>query len=589
MAPTPRQRNMTLILVSGALIVALTYLQPELRTSPFGWDWREIEQGPFVGSPRLDATDPVDVRVLEGPDAQWTAELLWSTGLEVLGIGPPGQHPGVGDEVWLQPDGGCDGLAGLIEHHGRGGMVLTWSSCPELLTALGLPAPTPWRTEGAVARLEGHRELGPIALPIEGAEWPEEVADGADLVLRRAEGGVIGVVRGSTAAFSFDLAGWLLRLRQGEPELAGIDRDGIHGTKPNDLRPFYWSSPTWRLPSAELWAELLVFVAERLRGEPMTRLWPLPTTAPSALVMTSDQDFVDYEWVDPLLARVEERGGEASVLLTWGTRQERGSAVDADGGDGPDSRDSRLAREWGHGLGLHPNGFGLGSPREVERTIRLHHERMQPALDEGSLRAIRHHALLWWGYDEPVRLAAELGYWVELNYVSIDPRFRGPGFGFGAARPVRFQARDGELLPILSLPTQIEDDVLTGDFPYSPGLTSAQAVLASSILMDEAVRHRVPLTANIHPLGMGLDEGALLGGLLEAAVERGVPIVSAERYATSAWDRLRRLTGAAPGDPRVPQWRWSPGDHCPTAVALSVLGGPGCLEQISGPMEARSP
>jgi hypothetical protein len=418
---------------------------------------------------------------------------------------------------------------------------------------------------------------------VQGAEWPEQVAYGADLVLRRAEGGVIGLVRGETALFSFDLADWLQRLRQGEPDLVGIDRDGVHGTKPNDLRPFAWSSPTWRIPSAEVWADLVVFLAEQLRGEPMNRLWPLPTTAPSALVMTSDQDFIDYDWVDPLLARVELRGGEATVLLTSHTRQGRDVAVDADGGVGPDGREARRAREWGHGLGLHPNGFGLGSPQEVVRAIRLHHERLEPTLAAGSLRAIRHHALLWWGYDDPVRLAAELGYWVELDYVSIDPRFRGPGFGFGAARPLRFRALEGEVLPILSLPTQIEDDVLTGDFPYSPKLSSEQAVLASGHVLDEAVRHRVPLTANIHPLGMGLDEAVLLDGLLDATVARGLPILSAERYATQAWDRLRRVSGTSSGDPRVPQWRWTPTTGCEEPVPVSVFGPAGCLEQISGP------
>lgn len=583
MSLTPRHRNFVLIFVSATLIVALTYLQPELRTSPFGWDWREVTQGPFEGAPRIDAGDLVPVRVLESEDADWVAELMWSTGVEGLAIGPPGEHLGIGAEVWILPEGPCDDLQPFLDHVGREGKVITWSTCPEVRAALGVPEPTPWRLEGAVAQLDGRRELGPIALPVHGAEWHEEVAEDAELVLRRAEGGVIGFIRGPAAVFSFDLADWLHRLRQGEPELAGIDTDGVHGTKPNDLRPFGWSSPTWRIPSADLWAELLVHLSEQLRDEPLERLWPLPTTAPSVLVMTSDQDFVDYEWVDPLLARVEERGGEASVLLTVHTRQERASSTEDDGGDGPGANDERLAQQWGHGLGLHPNGFGLGSPQQVERAIRLHHERLEPTLDPGSLRAIRHHALLWWGYDEPVRLAAELGYWVELNHVSINPRFRGPGFGFGAARPTRYRTRDGGVLPILSLPTQIEDDVLTGDFPYSPGLSSEQAVLASRHLLDEAIRHRVPLVANIHPLGVGLDEGVLLDGLLDAATERGVPIMSAERYATWAWDRLRRVSGQGPFEAsRVPQWRWTWSVSCPDTVTVSVLGPEGCLEQVSG-------
>jgi len=575
---------MVLIFVSATLIVALTYLQPEVRTSPFGWDWREVTDGPFEGSSRVGSGDVVGIRILDGPDAEWTSELFWSTGTEGVRIGPPGEHLGIGAEVWVLPEGPCDDLQPFLDHVARDGKVITWSSCPEVRAALELPEPTAWRAEGAVASLGGRRELGPIALPIDGAEWDEGVAEGAELVLHRAQGGVIGIVRGQVAAFSFDLADWLHRLRQGEPDLAGIDTDGFHGTKPNDLRPFGWSSPTWRIPSADVWAELLVFVAEQLRGEPINRLWPMPTEAPSVLLMTSDQDFVEYAWVDTLLARVEERGGEASALLTVHTRQGRASTPDEAGGDGPAAGDRRLARQWGHGLGLHPNGFGLGSPRQVEQAIRLHHERLEPELEEGTLRVIRHHALLWWGYDEPVRLAAELGYWAELNHVSINPRFRGPGFGFGSARPLRYRARDGALLPILSLPTQIEDDVLTGDFPYSPKLSSEQAVLASRHLMDEAIRHRVPLVANIHPLGVGLDQGVLLDGLLEVAAERGIPVMSAERYATWAWDHLRRVSGEGPfEDSRIPQRRWTWSGGCPDALPVSVFGPDGCLEQISGP------
>jgi hypothetical protein len=190
-----------------------------------------------------------------------------------------------------------------------------------------------------------------------------------------------------------------------------------------------------------------------------------------------------------------------------------------------------------------------------------------------------------------MELYAELGLWMELNFVSIGPAFDGPGFLFGSARPARFLGRS-ETLPVLSQPTQIEDDVLIGDFAYSSGLSSEGAVSASARLLDTARRHRVPLVANLHPLLVVEDQGRLLDGLLDAARSRGLPILSAERWATQSWHRLRLVISTelqlskvgwttaptAAADPRVPQWLWSPHrGSCAMLERPSVLSSEGCL------------
>jgi hypothetical protein len=549
---TQRRRNAILILVCGTLIFVLPYLRPELRVSPFGWDWRTVEEGPFAGAPVADAEQAVALRILDGPDAAWTAELLWSTGALDVRVGSPASHAGADDEVWLLPAGDCASADAALEHVTRGGPLITWSDCPALLEGLGLPTPVPWSQEGAVGQVDGQPALRTLALPDAGGEW-QQALEGVGLTVHRAQGGLVAVERGPVLAWSFDLAGWLLRLRQGEAEWIGFDRDGDGRVTPTDLRPFPWASPTWRTPSVDLWAELVVHGAGRLRARPLDRLWPLPTEAPSALVLTTEQADADPERIGALLALVEQRKGEATILL---------------GEELPDGRSVRLARDWGHGLALQPDGVDLGSPQEVAALVRQVHADSAPALQPAEVRALRMRQGQWWGFDAPARLFAELGLWVELGHVSRSERHRGAGFGFGSARPLRYRGTDGALLPLLSWPTTI----VQGRLP------AEQALLGARNLLDEATRHRLPLVADVAPPGGAGDEGLLLLGLLDEAAMRGLPVIGAERAATWAWDHRRRVSGHGPGDPAVPQLLWQPGGDCPHPVSPSVLEPPGCLE-----------
>jgi hypothetical protein len=321
------------------------------------------------------------------------------------------------------------------------------------------------------------------------------------------------------------------------------------------------------------------------------------------LILTSDQDFAEPSWMDSMLARAEERGGEMTLLTTAGTRQHNSAPAAEGGGQFLSEGALSGARSWGHGFGMHPNAAGLASESDQVQAIRSSYERTTALLGEHP-RIVRNHYLVWWDAEKPMALYAALGLWMELNYVSIGPGFDGPGFLFGSARPARFVGAEATL-PVLSQATQIEDDVLTGDFAYSSGLSSAGAVAASGRLFDVAVRHRVPLVANLHPLWVVEDGAELLDGLLDAAKSRGLPIVSAERWATQSWHRLRLVMdaklerregagdtraswevapgSASPGAPEVPQWLWTPQDGpCATEHRPSVLSAVGCLTPWSG-------
>lgn len=607
----PRSRNNALIFACLLFFVALRAITPEAPPAPPDWDWRTVREGPTSELGLVGATEFTPVRVVGDPadiEVRTTAELLWSAGLLGVRIGPAAVSASSGLEVWVLPglahSSDChrrmasSSGAAVLTHVGQGGAVVSFEPCEELSLALGAPPQVPYAgSPGQTAFVRALDGDGPVPLPLasEGFEFAPSGMGTWHPVVSRAGGRPVVSRAPNAALFSFSLSSWLRLLRQGDPVFSGQDRDGIHGPNPNDLRPFPWAAPVWRHPTVTVWTEVLVSEVSRLalsRVGGLPRIWALPSLASSALILTSDQDFAEPERMDSMLARVAERGGEMSLLTTAGTRQRNSAPASEGGGDFLSQDALSRARTWGHGFGMHPNPAGLATAAEQGQVVRTSFERTTALLGVAP-RVVRNHHLAWWDAEEPMSVYAELGLWMELNFVSIGAGFDGPGFLFGAARPARFITQESTL-PVLSQSTQIEDDVLTGDLAYSARLSSAEAVAASGVLFDVALRHGVPLVANLHPLWVVEDQGELLGGLLDAAESRELPIVSSERWATQSWQRLRlamgvlltpgpegvRLTSeTVPGvDAAVPQWLWTPrGADCAIVRRPSVLSEAGCL------------
>jgi len=610
-----RSRNNALIFACLLFFVALRAVTPDAPSATPEWDWRAVTEGPTDELGLVGAGEFTPVRVVGDSadiEVRTTAELLWAAGLLGVRIGPPSSAATSSGEVWVLP-GTADSTdcaqrmasawgAAVLRHVARGGAVVSFEPCEEISLALGAPIQVPYAgSPGQTAFATARDGDGPVPLPLasEGFEFAPAGMGTWNPVVSRAGGRPVVSAASDSALFSFSFSRWLRLLRQGDPAFSGQDRDGVHGPKPNDLRPFPWAAPLWYHPTVTVWTEVLVSEISRLarsRVGALPRIWALPSLAPSALILTSDQDFADPSWMDSMLARVEERGGEMSLLTTAGTRQLNSAPASEGGGDFLSQAALRRAQSWGHGFGMHPNPVGLATAAEQGQVVRTSFERTTQLLGEAP-RVARNHYLAWWDAEEPMSIYAGLGLWMELNFVSIGGEFGGPGFLFGSARPARFVTQESTL-PLLSQATQIEDDVLTGDFSYSAGLSSAGAVAASGRLFDVAVRHGVPLVANLHPLWVVEDQGEMLGGLLDAATSRGLPIVSSERWATQSWQRLRlvmgvgltsgpegvRLTseGVAGVDAAVPQWIWTSGEvGCATVRRPSVLSEVGCLRPWS--------
>lgn len=372
-------------------------------------------------------------------------------------------------------------------------------------------------------------------------------------------GGELLHQKGPVAVLSFDLPAHIEALRQGDPSLAGIDFDGDGTTRAVDLRPFPWSSPTWRLPSADVWAEVLAAAIDVTSGRAHPRLWPVPEGQPSAVALTIEQNGADDETLRTLFDTLESADVEATLLL-----------------DGP--LKATLLQELadsGHGLGIQPHGTGLGSPREVEAVVREALARARGQSDP--IRAIRNRDGLWWGYDPPARLASSLDLDVLLDFVSVGPGFSGPGFAFGGSRPLRYRAADGTLLPVLQLPTVVWDRALVGEAAWSQHLDDLDRLtLATERILDVAMAWRIPLVVSVEASAAP----EILDAFLAAASDRALPVLSAERLATFAWD-LRAAVASPVRAGASPMQTWTPGTDCPTPVAASPLSQTGCLRPVA--------
>lgn len=372
------RRSLLLLLLGVSLIVVAWQWRSVVTTEPErsplgGW---VTPASTFAGVNHVTPDLFSPLRVLAGLDDQpYALEVLWSTGILGASAGPPSIPAVALSELWVVPPDACDLL---VRSPQRPGASVILGPCASAWRELGLPDPVVWDAPGAITAVGAGP---PLPLPDRGAEWLE-IPSGWSPLLRRQGGGVIALLgpSASVVVTSFDVAAWVRHLRQGDPLLMGTDRDGINGPKPNDGLPFPWSEELWQLPGADRWAEQLVsFVAEAgadLGIASLPRLWLSPGGASSALILTFDQDFAEEGWIDPLLARVEQAGGEATLMTTSGTRQSNADPMAAQGG--PELRKETVVRwqDWGHGVGLHPNAAGL-SGSDVSAAIRLQAQRWQ--------------------------------------------------------------------------------------------------------------------------------------------------------------------------------------------------------------------
>lgn len=340
----------------------------------------------------------------------------------------------------------------------------------------------------------------------------------------------VGASGGCVAAFAFDLARSIVYTRQGNPEWAGQERDGISPLRSSDM--FFGAAagdpqPDWinlgkvAIPQADEQQRLLAnLITDFTRSSiPMPRLWYLPKGHLAAVVMTGDD---------------HGNGGTTGRFQQHLSQSMPGCSVD----DWECVRstsyvfpstpigDAQAAAFVAQGfeIALHPlPGCGVWTPASVSADLASGLVQFGSAFPSIPVPLTnRNHCIAWADWATMPKVSRANGIRLDTNYYFWPPEWvqDRPGMFTGSGFPMRFADLDGTMIDVYQVATQMTDE-------------SAQSYpLHINALLDGALGPEQfvgVFCANMHtdsPSSSGAD------AIVASAQSRGVPIVTARQMLT---------------------------------------------------------
>ncbi len=362
------------------------------------------------------------------------------------------------------------------------------------------------------------------------------------------------VGRGAVATWCYDLAPSVVRTRQGPPERANMETDGLEGVRAVDMFVDFIDLDRIRLPQADEQQRLLVNLLNVVSKTPLPRLWYFPNNADSVLVCTGDSHNNPAPAVDEVLRRVERFGGTMSVYYTppptstvrramrrvrdWLDAQPlAGDLIPPTDVVTPYHADAWRAR--GHEFALHPyveEGLEAGWARYWQQFT---------GLGYGEFATTRTHRVLWHGWTDTPYIQAGYGVRMNLDYYHVGPTFqRADGswaFGHftGSGLPMRFVDAAGRLIESWQQNTHLVDEQVI-EMPWGANFVGSSPEAAIEIA-DDLIRRSVSgayaaLGAQFHldpfavPGVWTTGAEAYLDGVLASCQAHGVPILAAQQW-----------------------------------------------------------
>ena len=364
---------------------------------------------------------------------------------------------------------------------------------------------------------------------------------------------------GLAVAFAFDLAKNIAYIRQGNPELANQDVDGLAGVRTVDMFKGWIDLERIEIPQADEQQRLFANLLSLLSKRPLPRLWYFPEDKKSLLIVTGDSHSNPEIFMEQALEIVEKYGGHMTIYYSPQIVSDVGRAA-------------RVARFWltDHIPALTDaleEGFGSPTPFIMEKLRARGHEiALHPyadtGLDEWLLYwkeftgrgygpvspTVRTHRVLWTGWMETARLQASYGIRMNFDFYHVGPSLQKPdgewanGHLTGSGRPMRFIDEQGRLINLYQQHTHFADEhLIPMDVPGWggwPGLSAPEAVEVVKNLLDRSVKKGdfAALGGQFHidPFQLGGDPAekasVFLDGVLAYAAELGVPIWSAREW-----------------------------------------------------------
>ena len=366
---------------------------------------------------------------------------------------------------------------------------------------------------------------------------------------------------GMTVTFAFDLAKSIATMRQGNPEMANQDVDGLNGVRTVDMFKGWIDLERIEIPQADEQQRLFVNILSLLSQgrRPLPRLWYFPEDKKSVLIATGDSHSNPQPFIEQALEIVERHGGHMTVYYAPQIVSDVGRAA-------------RVTRFWltDHVppvSGVMGEEFGSPTPFVVEGwRARGHDIALHPyadtGLDEWKIywkeftgrgygpvsETVRTHRVLWTGWTETARLQASYGIRMNFDFYHVGPSLQKPngewpnGHLIGSGRPMRFIDEQGRIINLYQQHTHFADEhLIPMDVPGWggwPNLTAKEAVDVVKYLLDRSVKQNdfCALGGQFHvdPFQLGGDPAekatVFLDGALAYAAELGVPIWSAQEW-----------------------------------------------------------
>ena len=336
----------------------------------------------------------------------------------------------------------------------------------------------------------------------------------------------VGASGGIAAAFTYDLARSVVYTRQGNPDWAGQERDGITPIRSDDL--FYGAAdgdpqPDWvdlgkvAIPQADEQQRLLANLILGSSDIPLPRFWYFPHDKRAVVIQTGDE----HGCCDPTRERFSidlDNSPPGCSLADW--ECVRTTSYIYAGGDMDDAE----AASWD------AQGFEIAAhiltdcedwtPASLADTIDMQlgeFDALYPSIPPPETN--RTHCVVWSDWASQPKIESERGVRLDTNYYYTPASWvqDRPGFFTGSGMIMRFADLDGTLIDAYQATTQMTDE---------SGQTYPDTV---TTLLDRAtgsLGYYGAFTSNQHT---DIGDHPNASAIVEAAQERGVPLITARQ------------------------------------------------------------
>jgi hypothetical protein len=332
---------------------------------------------------------------------------------------------------------------------------------------------------------------------------------------------------GRAAAFTYDLATSIARLRQGNPATAGTDVDGDDGVA-RSVEAFvnYANNDKLSIPQADeqqrLLSNLITYFGEQTT--PLPRIWYFPTGNEGAvLVVTSDDHGQPTSTFQQMVNVIESFGGHMSFYLSrFGILS--GSSL----------------QTWqgrGHEFGLHP--YGKADNQTLTQGYGAAISWYESTYASAPSNTVRNHQLEWQGWTAAASIAQTNGISMEEDFYLWGPTLKNSsgqwvctGYLTGSGLPMRFVDQTGNIIPVFQQTTHLVDEQMIAGAAFGfCGLSAAQATTQSQQFIDQTLAsYPAAITVQAHTDYYLAQTSSWFSGILSYARSKGIPIWTATHW-----------------------------------------------------------